>query len=561
MRCRVSAVLVLLASLGCVVLTGCSGGATVSSGNGGGTTAAAAAVISSVSPSAVTAGSGDTTLTVSGSNFVQGSEIALNGTPRPTLYVSSTSLQSQLLTKDLSNSTTLQVTVVNPGAVPASNGLPVVVASGTPSPLPTVSAISPQSAPTGSPQTTLTVTGTGFVPSSTVLWNGSGLATTFQSASALLAQIPASLLQTAGSASVTVSTAAPGGGVSGSSVFAIVATGTTQQITLNVTANDLVWDPVNQKIYLSIPSAAGVQGNSVQTLDPVTGTTGSAVFAGSEPNLLAVSSKSKYLYVALDGGTAVQRFNLPAMTSDIKLGLGSDSFYGPFAAEDLQSSPANDGSVAIVRGTSGVSPSEEGGVIIYDDGLIRPNPLCGFIQSGCNGGGLGALYNSIQWNADGTTMYAANNEDTGFDFYVIPVSSTGFGKVKDFGGLAGGFGSRIHFDATTGYVYDDNGSIIDPVAGAPVGVFGSRGLMVPDGKNNTAYFLSTNGSSALLQSYDMTHFTPLDTMQIANVVGAPTHLIRWGTNGLAFTTINTNYGSATPTKTGAVYVISGPFVR
>ena len=42
--------------------------------------------------------------------------------------------------------------------------------------------------------------------------------------------------------------------------------------------------------------------------------------------------------------------------------------------------------------------------------------------------------------------FAVNNEDTGFDFYTVPVSSSGFGLAKDYGGLAGGFGSNIHFD-------------------------------------------------------------------------------------------------------------------
>ena len=400
-----------------------------------------------------------------------------------------------------------------------------------------------------------------FLSNSTIEWNGTSLTTRFVSGSSLLATIPAALLTNAGSAAITVVTAAPGGGISNAETFTVIASGGVQQTMLNVVVNDLIWDPVNQKIYLSLPSANGANGNSVQSLDPVTGTLGATVFAGSEPDLLQVSATSKYLYVALDGASAVQRFTLPGLTPDLKLGLGSDSFDGPFFASDLQASPQNDHTVAIVRGASGVSPSEEGGVIIYDDNLIRPNALCGFIQSGCTGSG-GDLLDSIQWNADASMMYAANNEGTGFDFYTIPVTAAGFAKPVDYGGLAGGFGQQIHFDATTKYVYDDNGSIIDPVAGTKVGVFGSSGLMVPDGTINTAFFVSTvNGSDMVLQTYDMTHFTPLNTITIKNVVGTPTHLIRWGTNGLALTTSNSTYTGSTTTRTGAVYILSGAFVH
>jgi hypothetical protein len=129
--------------------------------------------------------------------------------------------------------------------------------------------------------------------------------------------------------------------------------------------------------------------------------------------------------------------------------------------------PAADGTVAVVKG--GLDTAEEvGGVSIYDNGIARPNGLCGFGQfgqSGCNTVNL-QQYNSIQWNANASVMFAANTYDTGEDFYTIPVTASGFGMVTDYAGLAGGFGPAIHLDRVTGYVYDDDGTIIDPVAGS-----------------------------------------------------------------------------------------------
>lgn len=68
---------------------------------------------------------------------------------------------------------------------------------------------------------TLTVNGTGFVPASVVNWNGSPRATSYVSGSQLTATILASDIATSSTASVTVSSPSPGGGVSGPLFFPI----------------------------------------------------------------------------------------------------------------------------------------------------------------------------------------------------------------------------------------------------------------------------------------------------------------------------------------------------
>ena len=67
----------------------------------------------------------------------------------------------------------------------------------------------------GDPGFTLTVNGSGFVYGSVVRWNGSDRPTTFVSAAQLKAEIPASDFPAAGTATVTVFSPAPGGGLSG----------------------------------------------------------------------------------------------------------------------------------------------------------------------------------------------------------------------------------------------------------------------------------------------------------------------------------------------------------
>jgi hypothetical protein len=68
---------------------------------------------------------------------------------------------------------------------------------------------------------TLAATGSQFVTGSTINWNGVARTTTFVSATQLTAAIPASDIATAGTAQVTVSTPAPGGGTSSALAFTI----------------------------------------------------------------------------------------------------------------------------------------------------------------------------------------------------------------------------------------------------------------------------------------------------------------------------------------------------
>jgi hypothetical protein len=86
---------------------------------------------------------------------------------------------------------------------------------------PVLNSINPNSAAAGGPAFTMTVTGQNFVSGSTVLWNGTPLATTFISATQLTALVPANLITFAGSSSVTV--ANPGGSNSNSSSFTITS--------------------------------------------------------------------------------------------------------------------------------------------------------------------------------------------------------------------------------------------------------------------------------------------------------------------------------------------------
>lgn len=82
-------------------------------------------------------------------------------------------------------------------------------------PVPTIASISPTSAVAGSASGfTLTVNGTNFVSASVVNFAGTARTTTFVSSAQLTAAIRATAIASAGTAAVTVTNPAPGGGTS-----------------------------------------------------------------------------------------------------------------------------------------------------------------------------------------------------------------------------------------------------------------------------------------------------------------------------------------------------------
>jgi len=88
---------------------------------------------------------------------------------------------------------------------------------------PLVQNLSPAAVPVDSSDFTLTVNGENFYPASTVLWNGTLLATTFVDERQLTAIVPGAQLGQAGSANVQVRTPQPGGGDAAPVAFTISA--------------------------------------------------------------------------------------------------------------------------------------------------------------------------------------------------------------------------------------------------------------------------------------------------------------------------------------------------
>ncbi len=173
----------------------------------------------SMDPTSATAGGPTFTITVTGLNFVNDSVVWWNGNPRNTDFVSTTRLTARIQAEDIASAGTATVSVFNtsPGGG-VSSGLTFTINAGAP----TIAGVSPNLAPVGSPDVTITVNGMDFTSASKVRFDSAELNTSFISATQLTAVIPASSLTTVGTANITVVNPPPGGGTSNAVTFSIV---------------------------------------------------------------------------------------------------------------------------------------------------------------------------------------------------------------------------------------------------------------------------------------------------------------------------------------------------
>lgn len=87
---------------------------------------AAAPTITSISPTSIAAESSSTTLMVTGTNFVSGSTVRLNGTALTTTFVSATRLNATIPAANLQTAGSQSITVANPDGT-TSNAVTLTV--------------------------------------------------------------------------------------------------------------------------------------------------------------------------------------------------------------------------------------------------------------------------------------------------------------------------------------------------------------------------------------------------------------------------------------------------
>lgn len=296
---------------------------------------------------------------------------------------------------------------------------------------------------------------------------------------------------------------------------------------VDVFANDLVYDANTDRIYVSVSSVNGSNGNSIGVINPHTATLDTTVFIGSEPDKLAISDNGQFVFASLFGSGSVRRFNVPMLKSESQFSLGSDPFTGQFFAEDIEVMPGQANTLAVSRRNFGFSPKHEG-VAIYDNGVQRPKTTVKF-----------DINNVIEF-LDAGTVYGLNNETTEFGLRKLAVDAQGIQEISLAGSVTLGFFndfiiSKKVLYLTNGRAYDVSGSGPVLLATFP---FAYGNVAADTLANRIAYLADDfNTGQLLIRRYNPDNFLSADTIELDNFDGTPIQFICWGKNRYAFNTV------------------------
>lgn len=291
---------------------------------------------------------------------------------------------------------------------------------------------------------------------------------------------------------------------------------------VNVTTNDLVYDSNTDRIYVSIPSSNGSNGNSIGVINPNDYTLENTVFIGSEPTVLAISDNGQFIYSAFSGSSTVRRFDVATQTSGLQFSLGSDSSTGSYYAEDIEVMPGQPNTIAVSRRNVGFSPKHEG-VAIYDDGVMRPTTTPDHTGS-----------NRIEFNAE-TSLLGYNNETTEYGIRRMSTNSSGVTVVGVTQNVLSGFNEDFSYHDNRMYATD--GTIVDTTNSLFVaGTFSNvNGPSAYDTSTNLVCYASYDVSGNItFQRFNPNTFLLEDSLPISVAFGEVNSIVTCGTGCYAF---------------------------
>lgn len=412
------------------------------------TVTASPLTLAALNPASAQAGGASFTLTATGTGFTTQSSLQWNGNQIPTTFVSSTELSAQIPASDITTTGTVPVSVFDPsdGTTGSLNFTiqPAVLG---------LTGISPTSVTVGGPAFMLTVLGTGFTNSSTVLWNGATRPTTFVSEDELVAQIGASDISALGTESVAVQDPTSSVGTTTAQTLTVAATSidavsyqmnpahtgavnfksvtfpSTSLWTANVGGPASYALIVGGRVFVTV----SVNGNSeLLALDAATGATlwGPIAFAGTAN----AAYDSGRLFVISGTGVTSQIISAldPATgNSEWSANVSGGWFPAPPVAADGMVFAVNGGDLNAFNGTNGAALWQQavtgtsGMAAASADGVYTSAPCTTFDlrpatgetiwtnNTGCEGGGgetpvvaNGVTYSPINGNYSGTRFNA-----------------------------------------------------------------------------------------------------------------------------------------------------------
>ena len=284
-----------------------------------------------------------------------------------------------------------------------------------------------------------------------------------------------------------------------------------------LTTRELVFDPLRQKIYASVPAREPFIGNSVISIDPITARIEPLCFAGSEPNQLALSDDGRFLYVSLNGTMGARRVDLAGQQPDLTFPFSLATLFNAF---DMKAQPGHPDTVAVSLVDTRTSGDYPAGVFLFDNGVARP--------------AAAGVTKSIEFSPDGLRIYGSITFGAGFGFLRLAVTASGVSEIDRTGAFYDDYDLKLQ----NGLLYSGLGRVIDPNIPSLLTTFGVNGPVEPDSQLGRIYQVPLSDTTTELRVYDMGSYQLLGTMALPTARPYARHLIRCGANRLTFRTDN-----------------------
>lgn len=303
---------------------------------------------------------------------------------------------------------------------------------------------------------------------------------------------------------------------------------------VDLPARFLLWDPASHRIYATVPGSGpnvGSRANTLTIINPDTGAIVSSAFVGAEPNRMALSASGRYLYIGVDGSNSVRVYDMTKQAMGPMISLGPS-----LTAADLAPVPGYPDSIAVERQNRNFSPSESGTMIFNADGSARKNVI--------NGG------HSLVYEPLTNRMYGFENEISSYGIRTMGADKDG---TVELGYNEGVLVGNAHLTAgQNGLLFSDSANVIDPMNWTKLGQFPGYGygsVLAVDSSTGRVYFADHNRSGVEIHAFDMHTFSQVASTVFPMPRGDAQRLIRWGEDGLAFTT-----------ETGQVWLVKSAVV-